>query len=566
MTVEEKNNISKLNLAPEREYSRVIAELLFEKEELLTAKALLDYRNKSLTDTNGSLQVKNASLNIQNICLRTELESLQDKNRSLTEMLQHLEEEVKLLRAKRFGKSSEKLNKKLDDLEFCIEDTEVTLVAEGIITEVEEKESREDQTTGKKTAKRLKLPDHLEREEVIIPAPSICDSCGGTEFRKISDDVSEVLEYIPASFKVIRNVRPRCACINCERIVQAYAPGNAIDKGKAGPGMLAHVIIQKYCDHLPLYRQSQIYAREGLDLSRSTMAGWAGQIAQLLKPLVDELRHNIFSSTHIHGDDTPVKVLSPGAKKTKIGRIWTYVRDGRGYGDKTPPAVCYFYSPDRKGERILEHLAGFKGTLHADAYAGYDKVYSICEITEAGCWSHTRRYFHDVTIVSDNAVIALGALERIGKLYDIERLIRGSSAEERLRVRREQSKGIVEELFTYFNKYYDKLPRKSRTAKAIAYALNNQKALMSFLEDGKVEIDNNPAERSLRTIAVGRKNWNFAGSDQGGETAANFYSLIETAKLNKLNPELYLRKLLSVIQDHNSSKLTELLPWNIILE
>jgi transposase len=505
--------------------------------------------------------VESLHLIINGLIIKNEL--LTDKNgllservKSLTDEINLLKEQLALLKAKRFGRSSEKLDQQINELELRIEEKEILATASSTYCE---------DTKEKKRPKRLKLPDHLERTDVIIPAPSTCNSCGGGEFRKISDDISEVLEYVPSSFKVVRHIRPRCACINCEQIVQGYAPSNTIDKGKAGSGLLAHILVQKYCNHLPLYRQSQIYAREGIEIARSTMTGWAGQCSKLLEPLIEELKSYVFAATHIHGDDTPVKVLAPGTGKTKTGRIWTYVRDSRGYGDdNTPPAVCYFYSPDRKGERPLAHLQNFSGTLHADAYAGYDKMYGD-QITEAACWAHVRRKFYEVTVASNNASIATGAVEEIGKIYEIEQEIRGMEPEERLKNRQKQSKELVEKLFASFKRNYDKLPKKSMTAKAINYALNNEFALKRFLDDGKIEIDNNTAERALRSVALGRKNWLFAGSDDGGETAAAFYSLIETTKLNNINPWQYLRQVLATIQDHNSTKLAQLLPWNIKL-
>jgi len=486
-------------------------------------------------------------------------ESLADKNellsaevKSLTDEVQLLKEQLLVLKTKQFGKSSEKLEKEIAELELRIEEKESAKL------ELAEKDV-------KHRPKRLKLPEHLPRDEIVIPAPEVCSGCGGREFRKISDDTSETFEYVPSSFKVIRHIRPRCACINCEQIVQGCAPGNTIDKGKAGAGMLAHILVQKYCNHLPLYRQSQIYEREGLEIARSTMSGWAGQCARLLEPLIKELRNYVFSGTHIHGDDTPIKVLAPGSGKTKTGRIWTYVKDGRPYGDNSPVGVCYFYSSDRRGERPRAHLQDYKGILHADAYSGYDRIYGN-GITEAGCWAHLRRKFYEVTVASDNAVIATSAVEEIGKVYGIEEKIRGFKAKERLKYRQEESRELVEKLFGSFEKNYNKLPKKSMTAKAIGYGLNNRAALMRFLDDGKIEIDNNAAERSLRSIALGRKNWLFAGSDEGGETAAAFYSLIETAKLNNINPWRYLRQVLASIQDHSSTKLAELLPWNIKLD
>jgi transposase len=475
-----------------------------------------------------------------------------------------LKARLALLRAKRFGKSSEKLDIEIAELELRIEEKEWF----GDVSIDDESEQNEDQGSNLKKdklqPKRKKLPESLPRDDIILEASDICPSCGGEDFRKIGDDISEVLEYIPSSFKVIRYIRPRCACTSCDQIVQAYPSSKTIDKGKAGPGLLAHVLIQKYCNHLPFYRQSEIYAREDIDISRSTMASWAAQCSSLLEPLINELKKSVFSSDQIHGDDTTVKVLAPGFGKTKTGRIWTYVRDGRPYGDTTPPAVCYFYSPDRKGERPLEHLKDFTGIMHADAYAGYDKVYEK-DITEAACWAHARRKFYEITVASDNAKVAYATLLQIAKIYQIEEDIKGLDPDKRQAVRQENSKGLVNELFASFKIALTKLPQKSATCKAINYAMNNQVALMRFLDNGKIEIDNNAAERAMRSIALGRKNWLFAGSDNGGRTAAAIYSLVETAKLNNINPQLYMAKVLATIQDHNSSKIAELLPWNITL-
>jgi hypothetical protein len=302
------------------------------------------------------------------------------------------------------------------------------------------------------------------------------------------------------------------------------------------------------------------------------MASWAGQSARLLAPLIEELKKYIFFASHLHGDDTPIKVLAPGTGKTKTGRIWVYVRDGRPYGDQSPPGVCYIYSPDRRGERPASHLENFTGVFHADAYGGYDKIYQQKDknheaiITEAGCWAHTRRKFYEITVHNEKANIAYKILEQIGNIYSIEEGIRGLSADKRKEQRQKRSKDLLDQLFIDMKKYRHDLPSKSATALAINYAVNNEIALRRFLEDGKIEIDNNAAERALRMIALGRKNWLFAGSDRGGETAADIYSLIETAKMNGINPWRYLAKVLQIIPDYNSSKIVELLPWNIILD
>ena len=501
--------------------------------------------------------------------LVSEVLSLTNKNISLEDQLTHLQEQLALLKKQRFGQSSEKLDNQIAELEAKIEECELLESASDQASEDKRGiASAEEQS--KNIPKRQKLPENLERIDEILNPDPICPDCSGEAFRKIADDISETLEYIPSSFKVIRHIRPRCACINCEKIVQAYPASKPIAKGIAGPGLLAHILVQKYCNHLPFYRQSEIYAREDIELSRSTMASWAGNSAALLSPLVEEIRKSIFASSHIHGDDTTIKVLAPGLGKTNTGRLWTYVRDGRKYGDEAPPAVCYFYSPDRKGIRPEVHLKDFTGVFHADSYSGYNNVYigggnKEAKITEAACWAHTRRKFYEVTVTNPNANIAMQSLEEIGRIYEIEEAISGLDPGKRRESRQKLSKDLVEKLFINWKKYLKALPKKSATGLAINYALNNEDALKRFLDDGKIEIDNNAAERAMRAIALGRKNWLFAGSDGGGETAAAIYTITETAKLNGINPQVYLRYVLAQIQDHNSKKIADLLPWNLTL-
>jgi len=491
---------------------------------------------------------------------------LEEKDKAQTQEILKLNEQLKLLRAKLYGKSSEKVNKKKqDELQEEIEDLELRIanIAAGDALNTNE--------TLKGKAKRKHLPDHLEREDVVLNPDPHCPECGGEEFEQIGEDTSETLEYKPASFKVKRSIRPRCMCKKCKKIVQAYPVSKAIDKGTAGPGLLAHVLVQKYCDHLPLYRQNQIFAREDIILPNSTLSGWVSSCANLLEPLAQQIKDFIFSTNQIHADDTVVKVLDPGKGKTKTGRIWTYVRDASPHGNTDPIAACYFYSPNRNAIHPEEHLNNYSGVMHADAYAGYNNLYiggknKEATITEAMCWAHARRKFYEVTVATNNAVIASETLEQIGKMYAIEAEIRGSPPGERYKIRQEKAKALVVELFAFWQKAYSQLSKKSRTAKAIKYAFNNEAALMRFLDDGKIEIDNNAAERSLRSVAVGRKNWMFAGSDQGGKNAAIIYTLIETAKLNGVNPWKYLCKVLEIIQDYNSTKLEDLLPWNLTLE
>ena len=557
-----------------------ISSLPTEEESLRRIIATLNNQNQELSEQNNNwsskyqkLEQEKSELSVSHIALNTRCLALEDNNNELlqknTELSNYvalLEERLRLLKAKRFGKSSEKLERQIDVVERLLEEEE-TLLGFNLKPGATSKEDNHE----KGKAKRKKLPAHLAREEVLLEPEAKCDSCGGKSFRKIGEDVSEILERIPESYKVIKYIRPRCACTNCDNIVQAYTPSKVIDKGIAGPGLLADIFVNKFSNHLPAYRQSQMFEREGIDISRSTISSWLGQGAKLLEPIADLIREYVISCNQIHGDDTPVKVLNPGTKKTKTGRMWVYVNDGRPRGDDSPIAAGYYYSPDRKGERPEEHLKDFTGILHADAYAGYNNLYISEEnpdatVEEVCCWAHVRRKFYDIVASNDKANIAHRVIDKIGEIYHIESTVRGLSPDLRLKTRKDKSVKLVNELFTGFKNAYKQLPKKSSTAKAIAYAVNNEVALRRFLGNGNLEIDNNAAERALRSVAVGRKNWLFAGSDKGGKTAAIIYTILETAKLNNVNPVKYLHKVFDVIQDYKANKLQDLLPWNIKLE
>jgi transposase len=492
---------------------------------------------------------------------RAQLLSKDEQLQSRDHEIEHLKLLIAKLRRMQFGRKSEKLDRQIEQLELRLDELQATQAENTAASHTPAGVAPAANVAVKPT--RRPLPEHLPREvRRYLPKQAACPDCGG-ELKLLGEDVSEILEYVPERFKVIRQVRPKLACACCERIVQAAAPSRPIQRGVAGPGLLAHVLVSKYCDHLPLYRQSEIFAREGVELERSTLADWVGGTSRLLEPLVEVLRRHVMAGGKLHADDTPVPVLAPGNGKTKTGRLWTYVRDDRPAGDATPAAVWFAYSPDRKGEHPRAHLGNFTGTLQADGYAGFDAVYETGRIQEAACWAHVRRKFYDLH-VAHKSPVAAEAMERIAALYAIEKEIRGHPADERREVRNARARPLLDSLKQWLEETLGKLSRKSDTALAVRYALSRWDALLRYVDDGRIEIDNNPAERALRTVALGRKNYLFAGSDAGGERAAAIYSLIGTAKLNSLDPEFYLRNVLSRIADHPINHIEELLPWNLV--
>jgi transposase len=407
-----------------------------------------------------------------------------------------------ILKLKRmhFGPRSERFDSDIEQLELRLEDLEANQAAAEPLPVQPATAALNLKAPGKPT--RRPLPAELPREtETIAPKQQACPDCGGS-LRLLGEDVSEVLEYVPSRFKVIRTVRPKLSCACCSRILQEAAPSRPIDRGIAGPGLLAHVLVSKFADHLPLYRQSEIYRRERVDLDRSTLADWVGGASRTLQPLVDALQRYVFAAEKLHGDDVPVPVLEPGRGKTKTGRLWTYVRDDRPAGSAEAAAVWFAYSPDRKSEHPAQHMKTYKGILQADAYAGFQKLYEAGGIVEAACWAHARRKFHDL-YQSHRSPVAKEALERIAQLYAIEEEIRGRLPAERLTVRQTRSRPLLDQMQQWLKATIAKMSRKSDVAMAIHYALERWRALTLFCEDGRVEMDNNAAERSLRAVAKG---------------------------------------------------------------
>nr|WP_139373892.1 IS66 family transposase [Enhydrobacter aerosaccus] len=465
--------------------------------------------------------------------------------------------QLERLRRMQFGRSSEKIAAEIAQLTLALEDLEAGAARNEALTG-----SARVTPAGAshELPARRPLPDHLPRMTVTHETACTCPQCGGA-LRRLGEDVTEVLDYVPASFRVIRHVRPKFSCRTCEGISQAPVPDLPIRRGRASPALLAHVLVAKFADHLPLYRQSEIYERSGVDLERSTLADWVGQCSALLRPLIDALERHVMAGERVHADDTPVPVLAPGAGKTKTGRLWAYLRDERPYAGAAAPAVLYRYSPDRRGDHPRSHLAAFKGVLHADGYAGFNGLYDGGSIVEAACWAHVRRKFFDLH-ATGKAPLATEALNRIRGLYAIEGEIRGRPPNDRRHARQTRAGPLLADIKTWLEATLRRVPQRGDLAAALRYALARWTALTRYTDDGTIEIDNNPVERAIRPIALGRKNWLFAGSDAGGVRAAAIASLIATARLNDVEPEAYLRHLLERIATHPINRVADLLPWH----
>ena len=483
-------------------------------------------------------------------------------------MVAHLKLIIAKLRRESFGPSAERGSQLLDQLELQLEELEASA------TEDELAAAGQDRTVvpsfTRRKPVRAPFPAHLPRERVVIPAPAACPCCGG-KLAKLGEDVTETLEVVPRQWKVVQTVREKFTCRRCEKITQQPAPFHTIARGRAGASLLAMILYAKYGHHQPLNRQSESFAREGIDLDVSTMADWVGACTAALAPLVELIRRHVLGAARLHGDDSTVPVLAKG--KTVTGRVWAYVRDDRPFAGPAPPAAVFYYSCNRDGEHPRKHLAAYAGLLQADAYGGFNGLYdpkrSPAPITEAACWSHGRRKFFVLADIAKSAPgreprapLAVAAVRRIDAIFAIESEINGLPVEQRLAVRTARIAPLVAELESWMRTERARLSRHADVAKAMDYMLKRWTAFTRFLSDGRICLTNNAAERALRGIAIGRKNWLFAGSDRGGERAAAMYTLIATAKLNNVDPQAWLADVLRRIADHPARRLHELLPWN----
>lgn len=496
--------------------------------------------------------------------LRAFAAALQSELYAKTLHIEKLKAQLAVLKRARFGPSSEKLERQIDLLESVIGDLEE---AEAQNEARQEARAPAAARPKRERGNRNPLPAHLPREIIAHPGACACPACGSQRLRKIADDEREVLEYVPSHFKVVVHQRPKMSCRDCEAISQPPMPSLPIERGRPGAGLIAHVAIAKFCDHLPLHRQSEIYAREGVELDRSTLADWLGRAAWLMRPLAERIGDYARAGPTLHADDTPIPVQDPGRGRTRTGRLWVVVRDEKPWGSPNPQAAYYRYSPDRKGEHAQTLLASARGYLHADAYAGFNKLYEADPATgrprlePVACWAHARRELFDEH-ARTRSPIPRQAMEKMAEIFAIEREINGQSPQIRLQVRQTTSAPLVDELKAFLETSLTRISRKSTLAVAIRYSLVRWEALSRFLHDGQLEMTNNAAERAIRPLTLGRRNWTFLGSDAGGERAAVFFTIIQTCKLNGLNPEAYLADVISRIADHPANRIDELLPWS----
>ncbi len=488
-------------------------------------------------------------------------------------LIESLKLEIARLRREHFGQTSERGARLVDQLEFQLEDLEADRAEDEIAAdEAARKAGRPDRPRHRRQPVKKPFPAHLPRERVVVASPAACGCCGSARLAKLGEDVTETLEAIPRRYKVIQTVREKFTCRDCEKISQAPAPFHVIARGHVGASLLAMVLYDKYALHQPLNRQSGEFARAGIDLQVSTLADHVGAAAIALAPLHALIEAHVFKAERIHGDDTIVPLLAKG--KTITARLWTYVRDDKPFAGPEPPAAIYYFSRDREGVHPQTHLAHFSGVLQADAYGGYNALYAQGRvggpITEAACWAHGRRKFYVLADLAAKArdarvlisPIALEAVKKIDAIFDAEREINGLIAALRREVRQIQIKPLVDDLHDWMKQQRSRVSSKTPLGKAFNYMLKRWHAFARFLDDGRICLTNNAAERALRGVAIGRKSWLFAGSERGGARAAMIYTLITTAKLNCVDPYAWLADVLARIAEHPAQLLSELLPWN----
>jgi transposase len=492
-------------------------------------------------------------------------------------LIAHQRLQIEKLTRQIYGQRSERRVRLLDQIELTFEELESSATEDEVAAERAVARTTNVLAFTRKRPARQPFPEHLPRERVVEPGPTQCLCCGSPRLRKLGEDITETLEVIPRQWKVIQHVRAKFTCRDCEKISQAPAPFHVLARGWAGASLLAMILFEKFGQHQPLNRQADRYAREGVPLSLSTLADQVGGCCAMLAPLIRRIERHVFAAERLHSDDTIVPVLAKG--KTDTGRCWIYLRDDRPFGGPAPPAAMFYYSRDRSGEHPQAHLQEYAGIFQADAYGGYAKLYEADRkpgpLVEAACWVHARRPFFILADVAANArrkaqgktaspisPLAVEAVHRIDALFDIERSINGQSAEQRRAVRQELSAPLVADLEQWLREQRPKLSRGNDLAKAMDYMLKRWPAFIRFLDDGRICLSNNAAERSLRGIALGRKSWLFAGSDRGGQRAAAVYSLIVTAKLNNVDPQAWLADVLARIADHPAHSIDQLLPWN----
>ena len=492
-------------------------------------------------------------------------------------LIAHLKLQIAKLKREQYGASAERTRRLLDQMELQLEELEADASENALVAEAAARKTASVRSFERKAPVRKPFPEHLPRERVVVASPCSCPACGGGKLSKLGEDITETLEVIPRAWKVIQTVREKFACRDCEKITQPPAPFHVVPRGWAGPSFLAMLLFEKYGQHQPLNRQADRFAREGVPLSISTLADQVGAATFALMPIYKRIEAHVLAAERLHGDDTTVPVMAKG--KTDTARLWTYVRDDRPFAGPAPPAALFHYSRDRRGEHPRVHLAAWSGILQADAYGGYNALYAPGRqpgaVLEAGCFAHARRKFFELADVEGAArkksrgdrtstvyPIALEAVQKLDALFAIERAINGRSPTERLAVRHEHSAPLMGDLRRWLEVQLAKLSRNHDLAKAINYMLRRWPAFTRFLGDGRVCLSNNAAERALRCVPLGRKAWLFCGSDRGGDRAAVLYTLIQTARLNDVDPQAWLADVLARIADHPASRIDELLPWN----